>query len=64
MKPIKISKLKENAHFCGSLPFGVITYYFDANMKELGYAFFDIAVEYTREWHESALGRLQITKLK
>jgi hypothetical protein len=64
LKLIKISKLEEKACFCGSFPFGVITYYFDANMKELGYSFFDIAVEYSREWHESALDRLQITKFK
>lgn len=70
MKQTTLAKLQEKAAFQGQFSCSAIMYFFDAKMKEIGYSIQplhtrpDLSYECEgREWDQSLLNELQITKL-
>lgn len=69
IEPTSLAALEEAAEFSGASSDGVVTYYFDRDMVEIGYAVCpglapEVAKKLSgRPWSPEALARLNITRL-
>ena len=68
MKTCTKEEILAKAAYCGRFPkWGAINYYFDENMKEIGFEAYhssnQIFIKENRVWSEQSLADLNITKL-